>query len=234
MAELNDVLVCRDLNGIHCASIKAGDDLNLSGSAFLIEVKQMHETTTVGHNTEAIVAVFTSADAAAHAVRSLDQVGLEFAEISAESPPSDDQLAASLRELFYSKTNAVGSTDVVDGIAKGAAIGAATGLLFIAVPIIGLMAPIGGFLGGALIGGMAGIDEAAREAKLPDLDDYRQLLDAGKGLVVIPGDEAFRTRLQKELKMLGAESVHQHPPIAQSLRHPDTQAPKTDQAPATG
>ncbi len=213
-------------------------DLAASGiypeEPFLIEAKQMRETPTTDHSVEAIVAVFSSPKAAALAVRSLDREGLEFAEISPDSSPSNDQLVSSLRELFYSKTNAVGPPDVADGIAKGAAIGAATGLLFIAIPVVGLAVPIGGFLVGALIGGMAGIDESAREARLPNLDDYRRMLGTGKGLVVIPGDEAFRTRLQYELELLGAESIHQHPPIAQMFRHPETLTPELDRMPSDG
>jgi hypothetical protein len=75
-------------------------------------------------------------------------------------------------------------------------------------------------LGGALIGGMAGIDEANRHAELPTIDDYRRLISSGKALVIVPGDESFRTRVANELKAIKAEAVHQHPPIGHAVKQP--------------
>ncbi len=181
----------------------------------------MQETTISRDPQAALVAVFSSRTTAGSAVRSLDNVGLAFAEISSEPIATNDEQISALQEMFYSTTHLVDSSDVIDGIAKGAAIGAATGLLFVAVPVVGLVAPLGGALGGALIGGMAGIDESMREAKLPDLENYRQMLGAGKGLVVIPGDESFRCKVENELRILGAEEVYQHPPVGHAFRRTD-------------
>ena len=182
----------------------------------------MSATSSTDSSIEALVAVFSSRDEASKAIHALHHLGLEFAEISEEPSPSANEVVHELRNVFYSRKQNVNSTDVADGIAKGAAIGAASGLLFIPIPILGILATVGGFLGGALIGGMAGVDEALRETRLPDLDNYRELLGQGKGLVVIPGDEAFRLRVGNDLKALGAESVHQHPPTAHEFRHPVT------------
>jgi hypothetical protein len=172
---------------------------------------------------EALVAIFPNREEATKAIQGLQHLDLEFAEINADSTPATNDVVNELRNVFYSKKHGVNSTDVADGIAKGAAIGAASGLLFIPVPILGLLATAGGFLGGALIGGMVGVDEAMRETKLPDLENYREMLAEGKGLVVIPGDETFRERVGNELKALGAESIHHHPPIAHEFRHPETE-----------
>ncbi len=186
----------------------------------------MSATSTTDRSIEALIAVFASRDEATKAIRALHHLGLEFVEISEEPSPSASEIVHELRNVFYSRKQNVNSTDVADGIAKGAAIGAASGLLFIPVPILGILTTIGGFLGGALIGGMVGVDEALRETRLPDLNNYRDLLAQGKGLVVFPGDEAFRKRVGNELKAMGAESVYQHPPTAHDFRHPATDIPQ--------
>ncbi|MEQ1906279.1 MAG: hypothetical protein ABL888_19000 [Pirellulaceae bacterium] len=185
----------------------------------------MSTTSTNNSQIQALIAIFPNRAEATKAIQGLQHLDLEFAEISGDTTPAANDVVNELRNVFYSKKQGVNSTDVAEGIAKGAAIGAASGLLFIPVPILGILATVGGFLGGALIGGMAGVDEAMRETKLPDLKDYRDLLAQGKGLVVIPGDEKFRERVGNELMELGAESIHHHPPIAHQFRHPDTEVP---------
>jgi|GEM_PF-1990799 len=181
----------------------------------------MDGTKNSERNIEAVVAVYDSRNSAGNAVRALDRVGLDFSEIDATLASSSDVAGNDLKRLFFSEAEGVDSSDVIEGMAKGAAIGGVAGAFFLAVPIVGLMAPIGGALGGALIGGMAGIDESIRESRLPSLAEYRQMIAAGKALVIIPGDEEFRIQMENELKKTGAESVNQHPPVSHAVRTPE-------------
>jgi hypothetical protein len=169
------------------------------------------------HGVEAAVAVFPNQQLAAEAARALSGTGLQVKEVRHRSGDGNDP-PRGLEDLEFENVRHVESTDVVSGIVKSGAIGAVSGLLLIGVPVVGLAAPIGGMLAGALIGGMAGVDEKNRAIEQPDLERYNAMLAEGKSLLVMPGDEEARIEYQKQLYDLGAEHVWQHPPTGETVR----------------
>ncbi len=183
---------------------------------------------------QAIVAVFDTPSAAEKALQSIEQQGLRISPVHSQSTVSaatDEttrEMVSELRTLFYGDAEHVSGTDVLNGIIQGGAIGGASGLVFFAVPVLNFLAPIGGFLGGALIGGMAGIDEANRRIELPSLEDYRKMVRDGRGLVLIFEEEPERRRLENEFVAAGAIAVHQHPPIGH-LIHDSLKAHEDEQ-----
>ncbi len=188
------------------------------------------------NGSEAVVGVFPSADAARAAVVELRNQNFEFAEIDRQLTGAADDARQAIRDLFYpdSSSRNVEPSNVAAGVAKGAAIGAASGLLFIAVPVINVVAPIGGMLGGALIGGMAGIDEANRHSRLPSITEYRNMISAGKGLVILHGDEQFRIRIGNELAAQNAEAVYQHPPVLHAFNPSKGEVTREDETSKSG
>lgn len=163
---------------------------------------------------EVVVGVFSTHEDASRVAASLRGPEMTVRKISRVDPATPD----SMPEIAYDEIEEIGGENVASGALLGGAIGAGSGLLLLAVPVLNIAAPIAGALAGAWIGAVAGIDEANRAIELPNQEDYRRMLADGKSFVVIAGDEAKRKELGIKLGELGAEDVHQHPPINQTIR----------------
>ena len=163
---------------------------------------------------EVVIGLFDTQEHASRVAASLRSPDLIVQKISKKARTSPDQLP----DIVYEDVDQIEGDHVVNGALLGATIGLTSGLLFLAVPGLNLAAPVAGGLVGAWIGGIAGIDEANRGIELPDPKDYRDMLDAGKSLVVIAGEESLRVDFGVKLTELGAKKVFQHPPIQQLVR----------------
>ncbi len=163
---------------------------------------------------EAVVGVFDDPRDSSRVAASLRSPQLQVQRISRNDPIA----AGDMPQLVYDNVEEIGPEDAVHGLLAGGAIGAGSGLLFLGVPGLNVAAPVVGLLAGAWIGGVAGIDETARGIALPNADDYRQMLADGKSFVVIAGDESQRIECEKQMWVLGALQVHQHPPVLQAVR----------------
>lgn len=163
---------------------------------------------------EVVIGVFETHEDASRVAASLRGPDVQVRKVSRNDPAAPDQLP----EIVYEDLDQVQGHNVAKGTMLGGAIGFGSGLIFLAVPGLNVAAPIAGGLVGAWIGGVAGIDEAKRGVELPNAEDYRQMLAAGKSFVVIAGDESTRAEYGKKMAELGAEEVHQHPPIGQVIR----------------
>lgn len=184
-----------------------------------MNTQQKHGVAPQDPRLEVVIGVFENQETARRAAAAM-QGDLQFREISAGGSGTVSAEAEELRQVFFSDTHGTGSAAVASGIAKGAAIGAASGMLFVAVPAFGLAASVAGAFGGALIGGMAGIDEAQREASLPKLEDYRRMLSEGRGLVAISGNPEARAAAENRLRELAALDAFQHPPLGHAVKEP--------------
>ncbi len=162
---------------------------------------------------EAVVGVFDDPSLAAHAARQLRKDGIEFKRVTESSEATEGLLG-----IAYEDVDVVNMESVSKGIGVGGGLGAAAGLVLMAVPGLGFAAPIAGFLGGALIGGMAGIDESVRAIELPAPIDYSAIVAEGKSLLAISGDESQRLEYAKMLDELGAIKINQHPPTQEAVR----------------
>ncbi len=164
---------------------------------------------------EAVVGLFQDAESANRATTEMRLQNVEFQHVSENALNAANQMP----EIVYDPVENVKTNDVMGGILKGGAIGAGSGLLFIGVPVLNIAAPITGAIAGGWIGGVAAIDEAIRGIELPDQQTYQQLLAEGKSLVVIFANESDRMEYAKQLKILGAIEVNQHPPVLEASFH---------------
>lgn len=163
---------------------------------------------------EVVVGVFSTQEDASRVAASLRGPDMKVQKVSRSDPAAPN----SLPEIVFDEIEEVGSDNVAKGLMLGGAIGAGSGLLLLAIPVLNITAPIAGAVAGAWIGGVAGIDEANRGIELPNQEDYRRMLVEGKSFVVIAGDESERKKLGIRMTELGAEDVYQHPPINQVVR----------------
>lgn len=177
----------------------------------------MQPRTTIddGKTIEAVVGVFNSPDDASRVAASLRGPELKLQRVSRNDPAATDDMPT----IVYDDIEQVETKDMTNGILQGGAIGAGSGLLLLGVPGLNIAAPIAGALVGMFIGGVAGIDEAIRGIELPNESDYQRMLVAGKSFVVIARDESARIDLANKMSELGAEEVHQHPPVLQTVRN---------------
>ncbi|MFT5304402.1 MAG: hypothetical protein ACI87E_004627 [Mariniblastus sp.] len=177
----------------------------------------MKPKTTIddGKTIEAVVGVFSSSDDASRVAASLRGPELKLQRVSRNDPAATDDMPA----IVYDDIEQIETKDMTKGLLQGGAIGAGSGLLLLGVPGLNIAAPIAGALTGMFIGGVAGIDEANRGVNLPDKSDYQRMLAEGKSFVVIAGDESIRIDLANKMSELGAEEVHQHPPVLQTVRN---------------
>lgn len=163
---------------------------------------------------EVVIGVFDHHEDASRVAASLRGPDINLQKVSVADPGSPSQLP----EIVYEDIDDISTSNIADGAMLGGAIGAGSGLLLLGIPILNVAAPIAGALAGAWIGSVAGIDEASRGIRLPDEDDYRQMLKEGKSFVVIAGDEATRMDYGHQMVELGAKDLFQHPPVQQSIR----------------
>ncbi len=160
------------------------------------------------------IGVFNDHENASRVAASLRRSDIPVKKISKVDPA----VAGELPRISYEDIDEIDAQNVASGVAVGGAVGLGSGLLFLGIPGLNLAAPIVGSLVGAWIGGIAGVAEADRAIRLPGKDDYQNLLARGKSLVVVAGDESVRKKLGLEMESLGAEQVHQHPPLAHLTR----------------
>ncbi|QEG24668.1 hypothetical protein [Mariniblastus fucicola] len=166
---------------------------------------------------EVVVGVFNSHEQASRAAASVRDPDLKVQRVSRTDPTAPNEMP----EIVYDDIEEVSSNEIANGAMIGGAIGAGSGLLLFAIPGLNVAAPIAGALAGAWIGSVAGIDEASRGIELPNQIDYRKMLAQGKSFVVVAGDEKARSKCGMQMVELGAEDVHQHPPIAHAIRSTD-------------
>ena len=166
------------------------------------------------------IGVFENSDDMSRVAASIKGPEVEFQRVSLSDPSTADDIP----KIVYAPIENIEAKHVNDGVKTGGMIGFSTGLIA-AIPAIGtgvfFAAPLAGLLAGAWIGGVAGVDEAHRGERLPSHDDYEKLLEEGKGLLVISGDEQERGRIENEMRNLGAVDVHQHPPLHEFVRQYD-------------
>lgn len=168
-----------------------------------------------GHDAlEVVIGVFDTHFEASRVAASLRGPDVKLQKVSRSDPAAPDQMP----EIVYDDIEEIASGDIATGAMLGGAIGAGSGLLLMAVPVLNVLAPIAGALAGAWIGTVAGVDEANRGIELPNQEDYRKMLAAGKSFVVLAGDESKRIDWENKLKELGAIETHQHPPVQQTIR----------------
>ena len=166
---------------------------------------------------EVVIGVFSSAEKLNRVAESMGQPDLQYLRLSHDDPTAADEVPDIVEERIENIT----VTDVEKGVMTGGVIGLSAGLLA-AIPAIGsglaLAAPLAGFFAGAWIGGVAGADEANRGVELPNIEDYQRMIDNGKSLLMIMGDERERMELAVAMKNEGAEETFQHPPVQQMVR----------------
>lgn len=175
---------------------------------------KLGETIDEDGKVEAVVGVFDSSDDASRVAASLRGPDVAVQRVSRQDMSVPNEVPA----LYYDEVEAVEDSDINHGMLKGAAIGAGSGLLFLAVPGLNIAAPIAGALAGAFIGGVAGVDETKRAIDLPNEIDYQKMLADGKSFVVIGGDEKTRMEAANNMKNLGAVATFQHPPVLHAVR----------------
>ncbi len=163
---------------------------------------------------EVVVGVFSTHEDASRVAASLRGPDLKVQKISRADPAAPNAMP----EIVYDEIDEIDNESITNGALLGGAIGAGSGLLLLAVPVLNIAAPIAGALAGAWIGAVAGIDEANRAIELPNQEDYRRMLAEGKSFVVVAGEEAKRKEFGIKMGELGAEEIHQHPPIDQMVR----------------
>ncbi len=179
---------------------------------------QPRETIDGGETIETVVGIFADPDEASRVAASIRSPELNLQRVSRRNPSATDEMP----DIVYDDIEQLSSSDVAKGALQGGAIGAGSGLLLMGVPVLNLLAPLAGALAGGFIGAVAGVDEANRGIRLPDLKDYQRKLAEGKSIIVISGDEATRLKCENKMKELGAEATFQHPPVLQAVRHPST------------
>lgn len=165
---------------------------------------------------EVVIGIFPSHEAASRVAASLRGPDLKLQRVSRTDPaaPSD------MPQIVYDEIEDVSTDELTKGALLGGAIGASSGLLLLGIPGLNIAAPVMGALAGAWIGAVAGVDESIRGIQLPNQDDYQKMLQEGKSFVVIAGDPSIRSEYGKKMAELGAEEIHQHPPIHQVVRNP--------------
>lgn len=163
---------------------------------------------------EVVVGIFDSHRDASRVAASLRGPELEVKKISRRDPAAPSQMP----EIAYEDVDELLPNHVAAGALTGGALGVGSGILLLGVTGLGVAAPVVGLIAGSWIGGIAGLDETKRGIKLPDAEDYQSMLKAGKSFVVIAGDQTTRFEYGAMMKELGAEQIHQHPPLNQVIR----------------
>jgi hypothetical protein len=187
--------------------------------SFLLTKKYMIPKTMIqpespDERLEVVVGVFPHTEDSNRVAASLRGPGIRLQRVSIEDPA----VPGKMPEMFFDDAEEVEISEVTKGMVTGASIGVGAGLL-VGIPTgalgLAVLAPLTGFLAGAWIGG---VDEAERGIELPNRTDYQQLLEDGKSIVLIAGDEETRIKYGQQMAELGAEKVHQHPPVKQLIR----------------
>ncbi|MFN7575380.1 MAG: hypothetical protein ACK6DS_18295 [Planctomycetota bacterium] len=173
----------------------------------------------------ALVTVFNDLPAAAQAVAALHKDGFTAQQVELVTYSVAEQ-SPELEMPLRSKTT---SSSLVANAEKwglfGLEAGAVAGVLATITAFPGIILPmlIVGGLTGAYMGGIAGVEQAVLDDRmdLPELDDYEQLLNEGKKLVVVLGthEEALRAKevlartasIQGHMYAIGEHQSHEHP-----------------------
>ena len=161
---------------------------------------------------------FKTHEDASRVAASLRGPDLQLQKVSRRDAAAADELP----EIVYDDIDDLSSDNVAKGTLVGGAIGAGSGLFFLGIPGLNIAAPIAGMLAGAWIGAVSGIDETMRGIDLPTQQEYQQMLAEGKSFLVITGSESERIRFGNKMNELGAEMVHQHPPVLSAVREPSS------------
>lgn len=167
--------------------------------------------TTPCEEIEAVVAVFDSPEDASRVAASIRSPELQMQRVSRQDGLADDEMP----NVIYENFDENDPDEISRGMVTGGAIGAGSGLLFLGIPILNVVAPVAGGIVGAWIGAVAGAADAHRADQLPDKERYQQMLKEGKSFVVISGNESERIEYEAKLRELGVTQTFQHPPIGQ-------------------
>ncbi len=173
-------------------------------------------------DSKALVTVFDSVEVAKQAVEKLHEAGFSTEKIELVTRNIETQAP----EVTTPKVHETTANSMVDSAAKWSGVGAATGLLaavFAPFPGVGLAMIFMGGLTGAVVGGMAGLDDAKDDdsVDLPTLKEYDELVQNGDSLVVVLGshDEVKRAEeivkrnwdLVSHLHKYHGHEFHEHP-----------------------
>lgn len=181
-------------------------------------------STNIPKPNTALVAVFEDLPAAARAVAALHAAGFDRGSVELVTYAVDEQSP----EMVTPKNAGTSADSLVNSAEKwglvGLEVGAASAIIaaITAFPGVGIGMLIAGGLTGAIMGGIAGLDEASRDDRLdlPVPGDYEYLLNQGKKLVVVLGshDDAQQakdvlnqtTSIQGHLMMFKGRLFHEH------------------------
>ena len=162
------------------------------------------------------VAVYDNPEKAKEAIHHLLDAGVGKRSISLVSRSNEDEAEKVEIEKVDSDVKLWGSQGALWGGLIGALMG---GALFIVPgfgPIVGVgpvTAALAGMLGGAMTGGaILGLADALIEWGMGEIEAkrYEELVEKGKVLVIVHGDEAAVSQAETLLKETGAEKVEVH------------------------
>lgn len=160
---------------------------------------------------KALVCVFNDMATAAKVTSNLKNSGIPLSRIELVCYGVNEEAP----EISTPKVHETTLTSMLDGATKWGALGAGTGVvagLLTAFPGLVLgMAAVGGMTG-AIVGGMAGIEHSVEDdsVDLPTLEEYEQLVNDGKKLVVVVGTHEQVMNAESMVKEMSDVRRHIH------------------------
>ncbi|MEZ6097022.1 MAG: hypothetical protein R3C03_22840 [Pirellulaceae bacterium] len=161
---------------------------------------------------KALVTVVEDAETARKVIEKLVASGVSRERI--ELVTRDVHRQAS--EVETPKVGETAASTIVKNASKWVGVGLGTGAIAgLLTPFPGLalgMIAMGG-LTGAIVGGMAGIDEAVEDESvdLPTVDEYQELVSSGNLLIVLRGDHDEVMEAEAIVKHVADIRSHLHP-----------------------
>ena len=172
------------------------------------------ETIDANEPIEAVIGIFNDPSDASRVAASIRGPEIVMQRVSRRNPAATDEMP----DIVYDAIEEITSESITNGMLKGGAIGAGSGLLLMGIPVLNVLAPVAGILAGVFIGSVAGVDEAKRGIELPNQEDYQRMLAEGKSIIVISGTETERLEYENTMKELGAIETRQHPPVLEAIK----------------
>ena len=180
----------------------------------------------------ALITVFEDKLTAMQAVKTLHEAGFSTDEMELVTHDFKDEAP----DVETPKVHETTSECLIEAAEKWGAIGAGTGIasgLIAAVltgfPGIAIASLLMGGVTGAMMGGMAGLEDAADDdsVDLPNQEDYEKLLHSGHQIVVVHGthDDVMRAKaviselpqIHQHLHAISGREFHEHDSRPKSL-----------------
>lgn len=164
---------------------------------------------------KALVTVFDDLKTASDVIHALVASGFPHSRIEVVTYNVQDQA----HDVSTPKVHDTTMSSLESGMGKGAGIGAAAGAaggviaaLATAFPGIIIGTVLMGTLVGGFVGGISGIERADADdsVNLPTVEEYNELLDNGKKLVVVHGSHSEVERAKEIVKSMLHVSSHIH------------------------